>query len=657
MVGVQPIKLTLYSQQNLDREVIIAMEVSHATLSTLGSEAQRWTAENDVRGERPYIDTIDCSENDSINGNESHVEEEEMDDDDDKCNEDLEIVDALELDDPQTSLCVLSGTSIFLREGATNYVASGGGYAVLQSNPPPFSFFVLEKIQPKAKKRAPGPTAAIRSGDVVRVQLVDATSKDVKYLTIHQGWWLRWSAARPKRNGLFYIRTGEPNGSLVVLGCPFSLASRRWSHYTIGACFESSAKYGGRMLGIYKTGKVLVSDDIGNGEDDNGHTQDNELDVTDHLIEKSSDKRMMPLLLCAEACHSPEILSVQTPDLARNLFTGGDTSVQNPCSPTIPAIQKHYEVDVPVWLEMMNRTERKMQLVYAVRFNNVLTQANEGIGSDTEKESCATDENQCITPKSRFFVTLRTGRELAPILRLGIDCKGQTSSPSSDDWQQGCVYRMINMRDFLEAQNIIVSLLAYHTFYSFDLDNQDELHDAESFTSSSVDFDSDEMLDGDENVGDDEDGEPSQFESDGSNHGYTVPRVSSFDQDLSIISAVDEQEMILTPKGEGVSCIKRAKSAEDFSRCDIRQDDLHRRVGALSVRKKNRSVHTAVGLVAKTVKSSTVITGKHVLKHSMNITKGTVKGTVSAGRAAGRVIPVSSVVYGYKQPRKHEPGE
>ena len=102
-----------------------------------------------------------------------------------------------------------------------------------------------------------------------------------------------------------------------------------------------------------------------------------------------------------------------------------------------------------------------MQLVYAVRFNNVLTHANEEIGSDTEKESCATDENQCIARKSRFFVTLRTGRELASILRLGIDCKGQTLSPSSDDWQQGCVYRMIDMRDFLEFHNIFVSLLAY----------------------------------------------------------------------------------------------------------------------------------------------------------------------------------------------------
>ncbi len=189
------------------------------------------------------------------------------------------------------------------------------------------------------------------------------------------------------------------------------------------------------------------------------------------------------------------------------------------------------------------------------------------------------------------------------------------------------------------------------------MDNPDELHDAESFTSSSVDLDSDEVLDGDDNVGDDEGDGPSQFESDGSNYGSAVPRVSSFDQDLSIISAVDEQELALTPKGKGISNIKRAKSAEDFSRCDVRQNDLHFQVGTLSTRKKNRNVHTAVGLVAKTVKSSTVITGKHVLKHSMSITKGTVKGTVSAGRAAGRVIPVSSVVYGYKQPRKHEPGE
>lgn len=453
MVGVQPIKLTLYSQQNLDREVIIAMEVSHATLATLGSEAQRWIAENGVRGERPPVDTIECSEIDSINENESHVEGEEMDEQFDggnKCTEDLEVDEALDLDDPQTSCCILSGTSISLKEGPANYVSSGGGYAVLQSSPPPLSFFVMEKIQPKTRKRACGATVAIRSGDIVRVKLVDATSNDVKYLTIHKGWWLRWSAARPKRNGLFCIRTGEPNGSPVVLGCPFSLASQRWSHYTIGACFESSAKYGGRMLGIYKTGKVTVSDDVGDamrrytdatlGDEEDGQTHDNELDLGDHLIEKSRDKRMMPLLLCAELCHSSALLTVQSPNLARNLFTGGNSPVQNPVgtSSTPPAVQKHYDVDVPVWLEMMNRTQRRMQLVYAVRFKNVLTQAKEGHMSDA------------ITPNSRMFVKLRTGRDLAPILQPLL-------SSSSDQWQQRCVYSMIGLKGFFRA-NITASL-------------------------------------------------------------------------------------------------------------------------------------------------------------------------------------------------------
>jgi len=68
--------------------------------------------------------------------------------------------------------------------------------------------------------------------------------------------------------------------------------------------------------------------------------------------------------------------------------------------------------------------------------------------------------------------------------------------------------------------------------------------------------------------------------------------------------------------------------------------------------KKKRTKHSAVlTRVAKTVKSSTVITGKSVLKQGKKVGKG----TVYAGKAAGRVIPVSSVVYSYKPPTKHEP--
>ena len=51
-------------------------------------------------------------------------------DDDDKCNDDLDVEDSLELDDDQTSGYVMSGTSIALRGGIANYDASGGGYAL-----------------------------------------------------------------------------------------------------------------------------------------------------------------------------------------------------------------------------------------------------------------------------------------------------------------------------------------------------------------------------------------------------------------------------------------------------------------------------------------------------------------------------------------------
>jgi hypothetical protein len=131
MVGVQPVKLTLYSQKEHEREVIIAMEVSHATLATMGSQAQSWVVRNlDRHDAKPSEVTVD-SEIDSYNGN-SHVDE-----------ADLVEEEQLKLDDPEISSCVLSGSSLSLREGIANHLANGGGYAVLQTSPPPFSFFCI----------------------------------------------------------------------------------------------------------------------------------------------------------------------------------------------------------------------------------------------------------------------------------------------------------------------------------------------------------------------------------------------------------------------------------------------------------------------------------------------------------------------------------
>lgn len=146
-------------------------------------------------------------------------------------------------------------------------------------------------------------------------------------------------------------------------------------------------------------------------------------------------------------------------------------------------------------------------------------------------------------------------------------------------------------------------------------------------------------------------------------------------------SAVEEESCAIvdgdkpTRKGKGnakrlSTKMKREKSFESvkelFSRQETQDElkrgessvsapeqiDLDRAVGTGETKKKGRKHAALIGRVAKTVTKSTVITGKHVAKHSKNIGKGTVYATVYAGRAAGRALPVS-----YKPPRKHEPGE
>ena len=422
LVGVQPVKLTLYTQHNIElpshtttaiplppRDIIFTIEVSHSALTTLGCEAQKWIAENAERTAK-VNETVVSSEIDSFNRNDCFGEDDELDEqfyDNEKYEEDL--VDADELVDTETSCYLLSGTTVSLREGNGHYVSIGGGYAILQSSR---ATIVLEKVQPKSKKIAACSSAAIvRSGDVVRVQLVDVATKAVKFLAIHRGWWLRWSSVRPKRNGLFCIHTAELIGSPVLIGLPFSLHSLRWPHYSVGACIDSSVKYGGRILGIYKTGRVVTNDDIGGVEDDDSDIRETEIDFP--------DRRMMSLLLRAEswACLSPQSpLKV----LVQDSHHRNDEIVLS-----APILEDpHYDVDILVWLEIINRTKRTKQLVYGIR----LKEAHSRTGTNSS------GENRSHPPPCRMTLKLLTGRALAPVLQL----VEQTSDffPSPDKGQK-----------------------------------------------------------------------------------------------------------------------------------------------------------------------------------------------------------------------------
>ena len=447
VVGVQAIMLNLYTQSSdaIEKNVLFSIEMSNASKSTLGNEAKKWIAENaaedNVHHHQQQISvatraaessaeemgSID-GDGESLGDNAEEVTYEEDfgeepsidDDDDDDLMEEEEEEEVLELDNPETSCYLLSGTSIYLKEGTGSYVASGGGYAVIQSSPT--SSVILEKNQPKRKKGSYSYSSLIRSGDIVRVKLVDVATKTVKWLVIHRGWWLKWSSTRPKRNGLFCIQTDEANGSLVLLGQPFSLVSRRWSQYTIGACCESSFKYGGRMLGIYKTGRK-PSDDAAVDMDDNDDApiqQDSVHDGKDSF----TTERIMPLFLCAEAYDSVNLSSpAKSPTRASKLamqLNENDLAVPKQIT-TENELQKRYDVDVPVWLDIMNREKRTKQLVYAVRIKETTVQIVKSNESDQQDEYEEFEKSMVTTKTSttRYFVKLRTGRELAPILRLG----------------------------------------------------------------------------------------------------------------------------------------------------------------------------------------------------------------------------------------------
>ena len=69
-------------------------------------------------------------------------------------------------------------------------------------------------------------------------------------------------------------------------------------------------------------------------------------------------------------------------------------------------------LDVPAWVEVMNRTERIRQLAYAVRV-----------------APCATNDEVQPGAEGKPFVRLRTGRDLAEVMRVGLSWRSTAAFP------------------------------------------------------------------------------------------------------------------------------------------------------------------------------------------------------------------------------------
>ena len=606
VAGIQPIKLNLYTTpgvsgsvagKDVNRHIISSIEVSNTVKSTLGKNAKEWVKTGDKSDqiskiELPDLDleeksadlaNLDVPETFEEDSEDSLSDGDTSDDDDEE--EDIneeEIDEALDANIDDAVEYLLSGVPVSLQETLGSYLSIGGGYAVLQSSPT--NSIVLEKINTKKKftKQANSKqnlSLIIRSGDIVRVKLVDASTRGVKYLSLHRGWWLRWRSSKPQKNGSFYIRTNNDIGStLIKLGSPFSLQSRKWSRFNVGAMQSSSAKFGGRMLGLYKADPTV---DL---------LEPEEIDDIDIPQNVGMENKITPLSFFADYFNASHALSPEktkrVPESNRldiDIVEGDNLFEENQ---DVAFLRRRYDIDVPVYIEMMNRTNRTKQRVYAVR-------AKEYTSTETNEEGLLTGQ---VTMK------LRTGHALASTLRLGLNEVGNTKS------------------------ELPTNGLVFQPSDPVELDEDSDSSSSESET--------------------DDESQSSNFLIAGPNHfDVTILKES---EDTNERSDQIQQEVELTPGSQTEGVDQTSESLVPFE--GLTPGICSPPFDSSAPKRKRGNKHAAVlGKVAKTLKSSTVVTGKHVIKHSKYIGKG----TVNAGRAAGRKLP-SSVVHS-KPPKKHEP--
>lgn len=634
VAGVQPIKLTLFttpavregedsvSRKGADRNIVFNMEMSNAVKSTLGKDAKKWLetqSESEQAAKIQLLELLDVDEKsvqtanidmlntfdvdegslDSVSDGDTSDEEDESDSE--------EIDEALDADVDNATSYLCCGTPVSLRESVGSYLSSGGGYAVLQSSST--NSIILETIHSARKSsNSDSPQQMIiRSGDVVRVKLVDAATNQIRYLTLHRGWWLRWSSSRPKKNGSFCIRTNDArNGIPISLGAPFSLESRKWSRYQVGAMQSSSARYGGRMLGLCKAS--------GPSPDSIDAELEHDLDIaqTDEIGNKGDKGMIMPLLLCADIYNTSIELSPERVKRSMSL-TRQDTNEEDVLYQDDAGNEsdhKRYELDVPVYIEMMNRTKRTKQRVYSIR-----------------AKECNTETNEDGMTKGKVVMKLRTGHSLASVLRIGLKDLGNKSDPAVfgssahpvglDDDSDTSSSDESDSDDESESSNF---LIAGPNHIQCELDTA---FVSESDNATYAKVFSDEQ------------------------HGGMTPGVDVARNDPSPDSLASYEVLSSTVDNQPESLPTLDTSgyqADAFSSFEAAPD-----LSNSNSKRRRGNKHAAVlGKVAKTLKSSTVVTGKHVIKHSKSIGKG----TVNAGIKAGSKISVS--VHS-KPSSRHEP--
>lgn len=478
VIGPQPILLTLYlipkeraAEKHYRRDItsVVELELCNTNAGLLGPYAKQWAGKHNqqamLRSQSADTNDLDQSEEDEVSEEEASEEEPSEDEGEAQFEEDEELGgtagessardealldDETEYDATEAATAAELGEGMYLRSGdhlvlkesglddenaGPCFVTNGAGFAVLREGVSSSSTIVLQKAR-KHRHSSRARNELIKSGDTVSVKLVTkgAVKDEVRYLSIHRGWWLKWVSTPPSRNGFFTIfthetefsehdpseiRTGETQSAYLTFGGSFWLRHKRWSQYSVGVAAEGSATYGGRVLGLFqpRSGEIPSNEMDPNDEDMPQPDSDG----------KSSKKRWMRMLqLRAYEASQPSLASgLAIPKTVSEEQTLDD--IPSPEKPKLIFSEEDSRLDVPAWIEVMNRTERIRQLTYAVRVAPRTKASTPSASANSDEENPVEGPPTPETPKS--YIRLRTGRDLAEIMRVGLSWRSTSGVP------------------------------------------------------------------------------------------------------------------------------------------------------------------------------------------------------------------------------------
>lgn len=372
VIGDQPLYVILYSINKQEGETksahsernmnqILNYQVSNAKSCALNGARKR------------YVEK--CSS--TIRSKEKHEYIDESSDEEASLGDEYSFDD--EYDDETTAVVedlgegiyVRSGDSLVLRETCDkrcrfSTLSNSGGFATLTS----FSstHVIMEKFR-SPRDSFHHESTLVRNGDTVMIKSFFEDSTTPSYLSVHKGIWLKWVNRLPRSSGFFLVNTSASESK----------------HVTHVEAHSSYLRVGGEFTLTSKTFGLEVGSQLNESAAFGGRVLG--LRPKSYRGQHASHQ-LAPLLFRAD--EEDPSTSLQ------------NSSPEKPPSPHLKYSQtfelSQFHIGVPAWVEVLHRTRRVLQRAYVMR---------------------------ATSSSSNSFVRFRTGKDLTPLIRVGLSLKVQ----------------------------------------------------------------------------------------------------------------------------------------------------------------------------------------------------------------------------------------